>query len=235
MRTRPLPDVVPSSDTGSSSWGSARATSRWRTGLGRAVGAALAFGWGVGQGLAAGAVAAEAAPPSAVAAEGVAVYRCRALDGSTLFQDRPCHQSPQTVEAARGQDGERLLIDAPPPAEDGEIAAERYRRWLAQQAAAEAAAAATAETAEKARAQAERDIAAREACAPLRDCDGAEPTAVIERYWPVFVPGTRPRRRPPIFDEPGQRPRPPPPGPRPLRPPPRVPRDARAEILDTGR
>lgn len=159
-----------------------------------------------------------------------AVYRCRALDGSTLFQDRPCNQSAATHESLTGGTGTRIEADAPPPAEDGAAVAARYQRYL-DQVDADRRSAAEADTARAARLRAEADVeyARRERePEPVREDDyGFE----SNRWLPVYLPGGRPIRRPPIIVPPPV----PPPGPRPTRPPPREPRDIRSEILDTRR
>jgi len=178
-------------------------------------------------------VDAEAATPSANS-----VYRCRALDGSTLFQDRPCHQSAATVEARSGAEGTRINADAPPPAEDPAAVTARYRRYL-DQVEADRRIAAEADTARAARLKAEAEVesARRDDERWLDDCDrdgfGCDPGFESNRWLPVFFGnGGRPIRRPPIIQP---QPPVPAPGPRPTRPLPREPRDVRSEILDTRR
>lgn len=165
--------------------------------------------------------------PESAAPAGSSVYRCQALDGSTLFQDRPCNQSAATREAQQGREGTRINADAPPPAEDGAAVAARYRRYL-DQVEADRRIAADADAAQAARLRAEAELeAARQARAePDHDHE-----ADADRWLPVYLPYRgRPIYRPPVVEPP-----PPPPGPRPTRPPPREPRDVRAEILDTRR
>lgn len=177
------------------------------------------------------------------AAAGDDIYRCQALDGTPIFQDKPCSQAAGTREARDGREGVRLP-SAPPPAEEAAVVAERYRRYLDQagsdrreQAAADVAAA------ERLRAEA---AAAPEPQAWDENC--GDPYVVEadqrcrDRGWsseviyPVYVPFRPARPRPPVIS-----PRPPVVAPlpgegtRPTRPPPRVPRDPRAEILDTRR
>jgi hypothetical protein len=168
------------------------------------------------------------------------IYRCEVPNGPVLFQDRPCNQTDGVRPAPlKSGSGVRLHL-APPPAEAGEVAMQRYRRYLAQaeqerreQAAADQAAAARLR-AEAALAAAEREpdsvavnrcedpeIAQRE---PRCQRPWSTPNTV---YYPVFIPVQPPQHRPP--------PRGPSPGPRPTRPPAREPRDPRAEILDTRR
>lgn len=169
-----------------------------------------------------------------------AVYRCAAVDGSTRYQDQPCHRSPANREARTGEDGVRVEVDAPPPAEDGAVAADRYRRYL-DQVADDQRARAEADTARAARLRAEAALAAAEPAPAEADRCAADPAACDrgwsgERWLPVFLPGVRPpRRRPPINVPLAPPPVAPAPGPRPNRPPPREPRDVRSEILDTRR
>ncbi len=174
---------------------------------------------------------------------GETIYRCVALDGTPIFQGQPCNEVAGTREARDGSAGVRLPV-APPPAEEGAVAAERYRRYLEQldrerreQAAADHA------TAERLRAEAqaaaaEQEVERASACddpyvieADARCRDQARPPA---GFYPVYVP-LRPRPpvvvipAPPVVAPlPGE-------GSRPTRPPPRLPRDPRAEILDTRR
>lgn len=177
------------------------------------------------------------APRPAAAGE---IYRCEVPNGPVLFQDRPCNQTDGVRPAPLGTgSGVRLLL-APPPAEAGEVAMQRYRRYLEQvekerreQAAADQAAAERLR-AEAARLAAERgpEPVAVNRCAdpdfadqePRCQAPSSAPGVV---YYPVYVPVLPPQHRPP--------PRGPQPGPRPTRPPPREPRDARSEILDTRR
>lgn len=166
------------------------------------------------------------------------VYRCAALDGSTRFQDQPCHRSPANREARTGDDGVRVDVDAPPPAEDGAIAADRYRRYL-DQVADDQRIRAEADSARAARLRAEAALA--DVAQPPADPCATDPAACVDgwttdRWLPVFLPGARPpRRRPPISIPLAPPPAIPAPGPRPNRPPPREPRDVRSEILDTRR
>ncbi len=155
------------------------------------------------------------------------VYRCQALDGSTLFQDRPCNQSAATREAQQGREGARISVDAPPPAEDGATAAARYRRYLDQvDADRRINAEADAALAARLRAEAELERARQTPAVPETDPDRG-----VDRWLPVYLPYRgRPIYHPPVFEPP-----PPAPGPRPTRPPPREPRDIRSEILDTRR
>ncbi|MBA4286452.1 MAG: hypothetical protein C0434_13080 [Xanthomonadaceae bacterium] len=168
------------------------------------------------------------APTVAPTAAGSMVYRCQALDGSTLFQDRPCNQTAATREAQQGREGRRIDAAAPPPAGDGAAVAARYRRYLDQVEAdrrINAEAEADAARAARLRAEAELEAARRPAAEPERDADR-------DRWLPVYLPYRgRPIRRPPVVEPPPA----PPPGPRPTRPVPREPRDVRAEILDTRR
>lgn len=173
------------------------------------------------------------------------IYRCEAQNGALIFQDKPCKDVPGTRESRSGNAGIRMHV-APPPAEEGAVAQERYRRYLEQvdkdrreQAAADNAAAA------RLRAEAAASAAAAERAAPPRverpdicadpyvaetdsRCrgDGSHSYAVV---YPVYVPvpvqaPQRPTgRQPPVSN------------PRNSRPPPREPRNTRAEILDTQR
>lgn len=168
---------------------------------------------------------------------GSAVYRCHALDGSTLFQDRPCNQSAGTREAAQGQEGIRINADAPPPAEDGAVAAARYRRYL-DQVDADRRIAAEADTARAERLRAEAQVESAHADrdsfeGPGDDVDNDEFDS--DRWLPVFLPGGRRFGGRPIRPPMIAAPPPAPSGPRPTRPPPREPRDIRSEILDTRR
>lgn len=170
------------------------------------------------------------------------IYRCQALNGTPIFQDQPCNQAAGTREARDGSEGVRLP-SAPPPAEEAAVVAERYRRYLDQvgndrreQAAADSAAA------ERLRAEAAANPQPQE-----RDgrCDDPYVVEADRRcrdqgwssgvFYPVYVPFQRPIRppvtssRPPVVAPlPGE-------GSRPTRPPPRVPPNTRAEILDTRR
>lgn len=169
----------------------------------------------------------DAAAPAAPAADR-GIYRCRALDGSALFQDRPCHLNAGTLEAREGGAGERLDSLAAPPAEDGAVAAARYRRYL-EQLAAERRLAADADLARAERLKAEAALQAAR-LPPAAEASGAVES---ERWLPLYLPRFgRPIHRPPVMAPP---PPAPPSGPRPTRPPPREPRDVRAEILDTRR
>lgn len=169
----------------------------------------------------------DSAAPAYPAADG-GIYRCRALDGSALFQDRPCHLNAGTREAAQGRAGERLDDLAAPPAEDGAVAAARYRRYLEQLAADRRLAAA----ADLARAERLKAEAALEAARQPPAADAGDATE-SERWLPLYLPQFgRPIHRPPVIAPP---PPTPPSGSRPTRPPPREPRDVRAEILDTRR
>lgn len=176
-------------------------------------------------------------------AAGDDIYRCQALNGTPIFQDKPCNQAAGTREARDGREGVRLP-SAPPPAEEAAVVAERYRRYL-DQAGHDRRERAAADTAAAERLRAE---AAAEPEPQDRDgvCD--DPYVVeadqrcrdqgwsSERIYPVFVPFRPIRPRPPVVS-----PRPPVVAPllgegtRPTRPPPRIPRDPRAEILDTRR
>jgi hypothetical protein len=77
------------------------------------------------------------------------IYRCEVPNGPVLFQDRPCNQTDGVRPAPlKSGSGVRLHL-APPPAEAGDVAMQRYRRYLEQmdkdrrdQAAADQAAAA---------------------------------------------------------------------------------------------
>ncbi|WP_293387294.1 DUF4124 domain-containing protein [Nevskia sp.] len=171
------------------------------------------------------------------------IYRCQALNGTPIFQDRPCNQAAGTREARDGSAGVRLP-SAPPPAEEAAVVAERYRRYLDQaghdrreQAAADTAAA------ERLRAEAaaapapqERDGVCDDPYVVEADQRCRDQGWSSERIYPVFVPFRPIRPRPPVIS-----PRPPVVAPlpgegtRPTRPPPRIPRDPRAEILDTRR
>lgn len=168
-----------------------------------------------------------AAPASVPAPAGSSVYRCQALDGSTLFQDRPCNQSAATREAQQGREGTRIDAAAPPPAEDGAAVAARYRRYL-DQVDADRRITAEADAAQAARLRAEAELEAARQVPAEPDHDHQ---VDADRWLPVYLPYRgRPIHRPPVVEPP-----PPPPGPRPTRPPPREPRDVRAEILDTRR
>ncbi|WP_439639360.1 hypothetical protein [Nevskia sp.] len=169
----------------------------------------------------------DAAAPAVPAADR-GIYRCRALDGSALFQDRPCHLNAGTLEAREGGAGERLDDLAAPPAEDGAVAAARYRRYL-EQLAAERRIAADADLARAERLKAEAALEAARS-PPAAEAGGAVES---ERWLPLYLPRFgRPIHRPPVIAPP---PPAPPSGPRPTRPPPREPRDVRAETLDTRR
>lgn len=169
----------------------------------------------------------DAAAPAAPAADR-GIYRCRALDGSALFQDRPCHLNAGTLEARDGGAGERLDSLAAPPAEDGAVAAARYRRYL-EQLAAERRLAADADLARAERLKVEAALEAARSPPAAEAGDAVE----SERWLPLYLPRFgRPIHRPPVIAPP---PPAPPSGPRPTRPPPREPRDVRAEILDTRR
>lgn len=176
-------------------------------------------------------------------AAGDDIYRCQALNGTPIFQDKPCNQAAGTREARDGREGVRLPA-APPPAEEAAIVAERYRRYLDQvgsdrreQAAADTAAAERlrAEAAAESEPQG-RDEVCDDPYVVEADQRCREQGWSSERIYPVFVPFRPMRPRPPIID-----PRPPVVAPlpgegtRPTRPPPRIPRDPRAEILDTRR
>jgi hypothetical protein len=89
---------------------------------------------------------------------GSTIYRCHALNGALLFQDRPCNQVPGTREAQAGQEGE-VVPPAPPPAEDGGTASGRYTR-LIDEADRQQRAQAEADAAEARRLRAERAAAA---------------------------------------------------------------------------
>ncbi|MDP3294048.1 MAG: DUF4124 domain-containing protein [Nevskia sp.] len=172
------------------------------------------------------------------------IYRCQALNGTPTFQDQPCNQSAGTREARDGGEGTRLP-SAPPPAEDAAVVAERYRRYLDQvghdrreQAAADTAAA------ERLRAEAatnpqpeQRDGFCDDPYVVEADQRCRDQGWSSEVIYPVYVPFRGPiRPRPPVTS-----PRPPVVAPlpgegsRPTRPPPRVPPNTRAEILDTRR
>lgn len=94
------------------------------------------------------------------------IYRCHALDGKLVFQDRPCNTVGGTREAAANSEGEQIHV-APTPPQEGTSAAEHYNRYLdfvsrdrrEQQAADEA-------EADRLRAEAEADRAAAAAEAP---------------------------------------------------------------------
>ena len=172
------------------------------------------------------------------------IYRCEAQNGALVFQDQPCNLTPGTREARNGSAGIRV-IEAPPPAEAGAVVQERYRRYLEQverdrreQASADAAAAA------RLRAELAADAAAA-ASAPTERADPCVDPYYIDSdarcgrisggaypvYVPVLVQPPRPvqrRRHPPELMPPVDRAPP-------SRPPPRVPRDVRSEILDTRR
>lgn len=181
-------------------------------------------------------VSADGQTPAAAAARG-SIYRCHALSGALLFQDRPCRTAPGTREAARQADGERLELMAAPAADAGTPAAEHYARYLEQlaatrreQLAADAAASARLQAgAEADRAAAERARAEActrpEAAAPC----GIEAIDALRVFYaePWRLP-PRPAPRPQATAEPARR------VPRPRGPnePPRPPlRDARSEIL----
>lgn len=168
-----------------------------------------------------------AAAPAAVAADG-GIYRCRALDGSVLFQDRPCHLNAGTREAREGRAGVRVDALAAPPAEEGAVAAARYRRYL-EQLAADRRLAADADLARAERLKAEAALEATRQVPVVQTGDATE----SDRWLPLYLPRFgRPIHHPPVI---APSPPTPPSGPRPTRPPPREPRDVRAEILDARR
>ncbi|WP_022978655.1 DUF4124 domain-containing protein [Nevskia ramosa] len=177
-------------------------------------------------------------------AAGGDIYRCQALNGTPIFQDQPCNQADGTREARDGREGVRLP-SAPPPAEEAAVVAERYRRYLEQagndrreQAAADSAAADRLRAEAAANSQPEeRDEVCDDPYVVEADQRCRDRGWSSERIYPVFVPYRGPfRPRPPVIN-----PRPPVVAPvpgegtRPTRPPPRIPRDPRAEILDTRR
>lgn len=174
------------------------------------------------------------------------IYRCHALDGRLVFQDKPCNATDGTREAAANSEGEAMAV-APTPPQEGTSAAEHYNRYLdflardrrEQQAADEA------ETA-RLRAQAEADRAAAAAAPPplrpadcgIVDADGncvASGYGFVLPYGYGYGYGPHPHRRPDYRDGPYRSPPdnprtgPRPPGPNPP-PQPRT-RDARSEIL----
>ena len=85
------------------------------------------------------------------------IYRCHALNGALLFQDKPCTQVPGTREAKAGKEGE-VVPPAPPPAEDAGTANGRYARVI-DQAERDRQTQAAADEAEAKRLRAERAAA----------------------------------------------------------------------------
>ena len=181
-----------------------------------------------------------------LAAAGDDIYRCQAPDGTPIFQDKPCNQAAGTREARAGSEGLRIP-SAPPPAEEAAVVSERYRRYLDQagndrreQAAADSAAAERLRAEAAANPQPEaRDGFCDDPYVVEADQRCRDQGWSSERLYPVFVPlrpyrpmGPRPPitgvRPPVVAPLPGE-------GTRPTRPPPRIPRDPRAEILDTRR
>lgn len=125
------------------------------------------------------------------------IYRCHALDGQLLFQDKPCDQVAGTLEARKGSAGE-IIPNAPPaPAVEGPDLTERYEHYLDAQAErrAKEAAARPAAPADPAPAAAARSASSGR--------DGAEPYAgYSEGYYPYPVYPY------PVYPNPGQNPRP---------------------------
>ena len=139
---------------------------------------------------------------------GSTIYRCHALNGALLFQDRPCNQVPGTREAQAGQEGE-VVPPAPPPAEDGGTASGRYTR-LIDEADRQQRAQAEADAAEARRLRAERAAAAppQIAIPSTPECRsyGANGDC-LDAFYPAY--GVYPVPAPP------QQQRPPPPSPAP--------------------
>lgn len=179
------------------------------------------------------------------AAAQTSIYRCHALNGNLVFQDRPCNTAAGTREARTDHEGEVISI-APAPVQDGTPAVERYTRYLdfvskdrrEQQAADEARAERLRAAADADRAAAERSAAT--ACS-ARGPDGSCLSDGYDPPYAFFLP--QPHRS--YYQGPYLHPNPPYTGhavapapirrgPRPLGPnqPPAAPtRDARSEIL----
>lgn len=185
-----------------------------------------------------------ASAPLAAADE---IYRCEAQNGALVFQDQPCHQTDGThTRRPEVASGIRMHL-APPPAEAGAVAQERYRRYL-EQAEKDRREQTAADNAAAARLRAEAALAASQrapepAAPPLDFCADPQVADSDTRcragnnhsyavIYPVQVQGPPPQRSgrepPPYVARPGE-------GSRPTRPPPRTPPNTRAQILDTQR
>ena len=176
-----------------------------------------------------------AALPTSALAQGT-IYRCHALNGDLQFQDKPCNTAAGTREAKNNSEGE-IIPAAPPPADDATPVVERYTRYLdlvardrrEQQAADEASAARL-----KAQTEAERPPALaarsyRSDCSlfgPSGECveSAYQPPHAFFLQQPHYPRYPGPYRAPPPVRDPRS-------DDHPYNPPPRVPRDARAEIL----
>lgn len=161
------------------------------------------------------------------------IYRCHALNGDLLFQDKPCNAASGTREARANVEGDVVAI-APPPAQTGTSAAEHYSRYLdfvskdrrEQQAADEAQAARLRAQAAADRAEAAATTPAPASCAILGP-DGACVASAYAPLYPYYAPVVRrppyqgPYRTPPAAQG----------NPRSTASNPAPKRDARSEIL----
>jgi len=166
------------------------------------------------------------------------IYRCHALSGDLVFQDKPCNTSTATREARNNSAGDVVAV-APPPGEQdsGTPAIEHYARYLdfvsrdrREQQAVDAADAA------RLYARAEADRASAEAARPACDAYASSGECLNPDYEPpyaFFLPQPRYSSyhapyRPAVPAKPISK------GPRPLgpnQPPQRSTRSARSEIL----
>ncbi|GAC1631863.1 MAG: hypothetical protein NVS9B10_25690 [Nevskia sp.] len=156
------------------------------------------------------------------------IYRCHALSGALLFQDRPCNAVPGTREARANSAGE-VVATAPPPVQSGTSAAEHYSRYLdfvskdrrEQQAADEAETARLRAEAAADRAEAAATAPAGRTAVPGCQLFGPDGECVASVYAPLVYPYYLPPSHRPVYHGPYRTPAP--------KPPPK--RDARSEIL----